>query len=370
MDRRKFIAGLGSLTAAGAAGIGTGAFTSVTADRDMYVAVADDANAFLSLDDIDNSPNSEYVDTTSNGIVLNLDSTNAGGSGFNVNSQTRIDDLLQVANQGSQTVNVWVTLDGGSTFDDDAVHFYPGDATETELNNGEGDGNSVLELGTGKSADIGAYIDIGAVSKTDEEVTATFHASVKRGSGGSEQVDGKGEVTGPVLKTDPVDGNSYMTATVSSGATTTITVELDDSVYDWPNNETSHHMEAVINVDNDGIRSYDDDLRVGWAAPDNGNRDGSTDAGGYIKTNFGGSPTVLGENVDGFTATEADDRLSYTLEIDWQAVADDSDVPLSSAPSEFKIEEVYGTDGGGISSSGLTRDETIAGPSKKLPTGL
>jgi hypothetical protein len=196
-NRRKFLAGLGALASGSAAAIGTGAFTSVEADRTVNVAVADDASAYLSLDDIDSSPNSEYVDTSSEEIVLNLNSTNSGGSGFNANAETRIDDLIQVANQGTQTINVWVTLDAESsdTFDNDTLYFYPGDATDTALNDGEGgsDGDDVLALTSGESASLGVLVDLGDVSEVEETPTATFHADVQEGPGGdSDQVDDSG----------------------------------------------------------------------------------------------------------------------------------------------------------------------------------
>lgn len=53
MQRRKFIAGLGSLAAAGAAGIGTGAFEQSKMDRSMTMKVKDDSKAFTQLQSLD-----------------------------------------------------------------------------------------------------------------------------------------------------------------------------------------------------------------------------------------------------------------------------------------------------------------------------
>jgi hypothetical protein len=111
MQRRKYLAALGSLAAGGAAIGGTGAFTSVSADRGIEVDTADDADAFLKIT-ADSGPNaSEYVNVN-NGIV-SLDFTNTnnsgysgGGSGVNANSTTVFDDLLNITNQGTQTVIV------------------------------------------------------------------------------------------------------------------------------------------------------------------------------------------------------------------------------------------------------------------------
>jgi len=48
MQRRKLLLGLGT-TAGGAGAVGSGAFTSVNAQRDVAVRVADDSDALLSL---------------------------------------------------------------------------------------------------------------------------------------------------------------------------------------------------------------------------------------------------------------------------------------------------------------------------------
>jgi hypothetical protein len=107
MDRRKFLIGAGSLAAGSAAAMGTGAFTSVEADRSLEVKVSDDATALLSIDDIDGSGNSPYVDTTGDGVSIDI-STVAGGEGLNNNATTKIRDLLKVSNFGTQPVYVWV----------------------------------------------------------------------------------------------------------------------------------------------------------------------------------------------------------------------------------------------------------------------
>ncbi|NHX34986.1 MULTISPECIES: hypothetical protein [Halolamina] len=109
MDRRKFIAGLGSLTAAGAAGIGTGAFTSVQANRGLTVDTADDSNAFLAIEAMSGDNADDYVEDGGNGTVtLDFTNTDSPGSGGGVNrdSTTIFDDLLKITNQGTNTVIV------------------------------------------------------------------------------------------------------------------------------------------------------------------------------------------------------------------------------------------------------------------------
>lgn len=49
MDRRKFVLSVGALAGGGSLALGTGAFSSVEAERDVGVTVADDASAYLGI---------------------------------------------------------------------------------------------------------------------------------------------------------------------------------------------------------------------------------------------------------------------------------------------------------------------------------
>jgi hypothetical protein len=119
MKRRKMLAGLGSVAAGGAAVVGTGAFTSVTADRTVDVTVAGDASAYLGLEPVGASPNSDYVVVNGGEVSLDFsgddgDSSGGGavdGDGFNPDATTRINDLLQVTNQGTQDASFWVNIE-------------------------------------------------------------------------------------------------------------------------------------------------------------------------------------------------------------------------------------------------------------------
>jgi len=98
MNRRKYILGVSSLATGSAAAVGTGAFSSVEADRDIRVEIADDTDAFLAL-----VPTSEYA-IEENGIFsLNLspdNPTNAGGEGVNTNATTIIEDAFKIKKSG------------------------------------------------------------------------------------------------------------------------------------------------------------------------------------------------------------------------------------------------------------------------------
>jgi hypothetical protein len=113
MQRRKLLAAMGSIAAGGAAAVGTGAFTSVSAERSVDVNVADDADALLAIrrDTRDGeTPNAqEYVDVSGGTVSIDLTGTDSGATGVNDEATTVIDDLLAIENQGTQGVYVGYT---------------------------------------------------------------------------------------------------------------------------------------------------------------------------------------------------------------------------------------------------------------------
>ena len=105
MERRKFVIGAGALATGSAAAVGSGAFTSVEADRSLEVETVGDANALLGIDEVSDSSNSEYVSTT--GDTVSIDISTDDGDGLNRDALTKILDLLEITNQGTQDVYVF-----------------------------------------------------------------------------------------------------------------------------------------------------------------------------------------------------------------------------------------------------------------------
>jgi len=176
---------MGSLAAGGAATIGTGAFTSVTATRDISVSVADDASALLALKQGatgGGNPNAQYVTDNSGQLKIDLDNSDTanGGSGVNRNAVTDIDNLLHVINQGTQTVAVWMT-EGSSN---DAVTFYDGTQGGPDDASIEGEGNAV-ELDVGDALDVSLEVDTTDNASDDPTTlsTVTFHADAEVDAG-------------------------------------------------------------------------------------------------------------------------------------------------------------------------------------------
>jgi hypothetical protein len=88
----------------------------VEADRSVDVEVAGDSSAYLALDTAsddgsDPGANSDaYVQKSSGEVSFDFSGANTQGDGFNPNSVTVIEDLIEVQNQGTQSAYLGVDL--------------------------------------------------------------------------------------------------------------------------------------------------------------------------------------------------------------------------------------------------------------------
>ncbi|WP_152420949.1 glycoside hydrolase family 97 catalytic domain-containing protein [Halorubrum coriense] len=220
VNRRQLLMLLGG--AAGASAVGTGAFSSVTANRDVSVQVAGDADAFLRLAP-SSGPNGEYATVTDTGqLGLDFSDTDSGGQGLGPDSVYVFDDVFEITNQGTQTIYTWGTLDFSDTpFDSDSIYFYRGGNQDERLRNSEGD---VPTLAVGESQSIGVYIDTESVT-AEQTLPVTIHADV-------EKPDDANAIEGD-LDTQTVsspDGSIDMSVEVSSGVPS-YTVSYEGTTY-------------------------------------------------------------------------------------------------------------------------------------------
>ena len=184
--RRKFLLGTGAAATGGSALLGTGAFTSVEAARSVSVDVVGDADAYLRLapctdDDGNEKPNGDYVYGHSNGTIsIDLSSSNPEtenelGDGVNPEALTRIDNILEICNQGTQDICVDFAVDvpeiQGEVPDrydfeegDPAAVFYRG-SNRNEIVN-------VDELDTDRSGAISLHVENGTCECIGMEIRA------------------------------------------------------------------------------------------------------------------------------------------------------------------------------------------------------
>lgn len=201
MKRRQLIIGIGGTAGLGSA-IGTGAFTSVSAERDVTVETADDANALLAMKPLDTPNGNKFATTESGLIVLDFSTTDAGGSGLGADSVYDFDDIFQVTNQGTQPFYLWATFSGvtGSfevgTPNTDIWLYTDGDP-ESKLRDSA---DEVRYLTVGASADIGVHVDTDDLDE-DQNLTITITAAAEK------PTDEAGVVgSGPTRIEGPTDG--------------------------------------------------------------------------------------------------------------------------------------------------------------------
>jgi len=88
INRRNVLIGLGTGVAAGGAAIGTGAFSQVTATRDVNIDTSDDTEAYVILEAASGADN--YVSQEGGQLQIDLDD-------LNQNSVTEFDSLVEVS---------------------------------------------------------------------------------------------------------------------------------------------------------------------------------------------------------------------------------------------------------------------------------
>ena len=189
MERRKFLIGTGALASGSAAAVGTGAFTSVEADRSIAIETAGDANAFLSFekatDGSDNVyPNAqEYVELTEdNTLSLDFtqsDDTQGAASGINKNAKSTFDNLFDIQNNGTQDVVLSVESDLIASQGGFLVIYADNSQGDSSDNTGLSDVDSgqTTTLAPGEAAtNVGIYVPKGNSLDQVESGTFTFIA--------------------------------------------------------------------------------------------------------------------------------------------------------------------------------------------------
>jgi len=178
MNRRRFLAGAGTLAGAGSLALGTGAFTSVSAERSVSIAVADDFRAFLRLEPIEVSgidgERAGRSTTAGSEVAFDIPGTDDGenpdAGGVGVDSIYEFHDLLEVVNQGTQPVAIYSEYDGDALADLALVT----DAGVVRQNR--------PVLGVGESLAVGLYIDTTDATTGDYDETLTIVAERSGGN--------------------------------------------------------------------------------------------------------------------------------------------------------------------------------------------
>ncbi|RJX51147.1 hypothetical protein [Halonotius pteroides] len=106
LTRRNAVLGLTGVTAGGGAIVGTGAFTSVEAERSVTVTTAGDADAALGMEPLSTPNGDEYAAIDGGTLAITVPTVN-------LTAVTHIDDVFGVTNNGTQPVVVCLEEQGG-----------------------------------------------------------------------------------------------------------------------------------------------------------------------------------------------------------------------------------------------------------------
>lgn len=191
MDRRKFLIGMGALTAGGAAAIGTGAFSRVESQRMVSIQVAEDPDAYLGLKPLDTPNSNNYVSLDGNGHLqidigehddFEPNGNAAPGQGVNSDSFTWFDGMFEICNQGKADATIsyelpdvdeaghsslgedWTAPD--EDYDEQVVGFYwiaGPDEDDSELEEGD---RVFVEEGQEVPLPLGECVEIGVRTVT------------------------------------------------------------------------------------------------------------------------------------------------------------------------------------------------------------
>ncbi len=185
MDRRKFLIGMGALTAGGAAALGTGAFSRVESQRDVVIQVAEDPDAYLGLSGTGsaNSDNYVYIDGKGH-LSIDIGENPNGGLGVNSDSFTWFDSMVQVCNQGKEAAGFYIHELSDDDFpdgidatgpepyaDEPRLMFYTGTAAGSQ---GDAGIESVMGKDNAIVIDVGECIELGLRTMT-KSVSAKDH---------------------------------------------------------------------------------------------------------------------------------------------------------------------------------------------------
>jgi hypothetical protein len=154
---------VGSLAAGAAAVTGTGAFDQVEAERTVSVETAGDASAYLGLspgdDKFAQADSAISSDSGTVELVFGSDNnTGEGATGLNARGDTTFNNVLDVANNGTEPVVVAIGFGGEDNVDATLENNLPGSAGVSAFPD-EVSGN--LEYRGNNPVQTGVYLPVG-----------------------------------------------------------------------------------------------------------------------------------------------------------------------------------------------------------------
>lgn len=180
MNRRKVLTALGGMTVGGGALFGTGAFSTVSAERTVAVTVEGDGSALIALAPSGAGANSSVIDTPGGKLEIDFGAAANTDEGLNVGAKTTVgsvNDDNTVANQAFD-----ITNNSGSAVDlSFDIGFNSAQSTESISNDNPwdvlklyADTNGATNATVGSSGKTGnfASVNINGLESTDKAEVA------------------------------------------------------------------------------------------------------------------------------------------------------------------------------------------------------
>ncbi|QKY19511.1 lamin tail domain-containing protein [Halolamina sp. CBA1230] len=193
MKRRNLLIGFGAAAGTSMA-LGSGAFSTVEANRRAEINVAGDAGGYLSLRPGDQ--HGEYVDQSGGEVVLDF-GDNGNGSGVTTGSTYTFDGTLRLQNQGTNPAYIWTTAEAAA-FEDDAFYLYVDGDRSTPFSEA-----NAIQVDVGDSLSLGVYLDTSEVSTDSYDADLTIHGAEERPTGGEDEEDDSED--GESAPEEPID---------------------------------------------------------------------------------------------------------------------------------------------------------------------
>jgi hypothetical protein len=161
---------------------GTGAFSTVEAERTADVNIAGDSSALLGLEP---AGSGHLIDNQSNEVAITLAGNTNNPGGVNRNAITTVNrtDFLKITNNGADevelgiqastksNVEVYFVVGSGTTSLDEVSSISVGSVSTFDPSKKYPIQNNSVTIGSGSEIYVGIVIDVGDVSTNDEIIT-------------------------------------------------------------------------------------------------------------------------------------------------------------------------------------------------------
>jgi hypothetical protein len=156
MKRRNILVTIGSIAAGGATFVGTGAVSSMEAERNVTARVVGDKSAYVAIKE--GADHGFAAENTDGEFRVGFNNDPDGGDGLNPDSVNTFDDVFRIRNTGPEDLRVSIEDSN------DRLGFYFGEEPNDGVFGDDSTGNVVID--SGQEAVVGVWVDLRNVTGT------------------------------------------------------------------------------------------------------------------------------------------------------------------------------------------------------------